>query len=66
MMKSQNKKEILECRACRFDRSILMGMNPLSIQLPKNADKDTIVAELAQRKNFLKEKNNMGVIVQPK
>uniref|UniRef100_A0A915EIR6 Nuclear receptor domain-containing protein n=1 Tax=Ditylenchus dipsaci TaxID=166011 RepID=A0A915EIR6_9BILA len=51
-----NLAHVARCQACRFDRCILMGMNPLAVQLPENIDPNEIVVELAQRKTFLLDK----------
>uniref|UniRef100_A0A915E8G2 Nuclear receptor domain-containing protein n=1 Tax=Ditylenchus dipsaci TaxID=166011 RepID=A0A915E8G2_9BILA len=49
-------KHVLRCRACRFDRSILMGMNPLFLKLPEGTDIDAICAEIANRRHYLSKK----------
>uniref|UniRef100_A0A915E4B0 Nuclear receptor domain-containing protein n=1 Tax=Ditylenchus dipsaci TaxID=166011 RepID=A0A915E4B0_9BILA len=49
-------KHVLRCRACRFDRSILMGMNPLSLKLPEGTDIDAICAEITNKRHFLLQK----------
>uniref|UniRef100_A0A915E7D6 NR LBD domain-containing protein n=1 Tax=Ditylenchus dipsaci TaxID=166011 RepID=A0A915E7D6_9BILA len=51
-----SSKHVLRCRACRFDRSILMGMNPLSLKLPEGTDIDAICAELTYRRHLLLKK----------
>uniref|UniRef100_A0A915EBM0 Nuclear receptor domain-containing protein n=1 Tax=Ditylenchus dipsaci TaxID=166011 RepID=A0A915EBM0_9BILA len=47
---------VLTCKACRFDRSLLLGMNPQALKVPDHIDRDAIVAEFIERKHFLLEK----------
>lgn len=44
---------VRRCRACRFDRCILCGMNPQAIKLPENVDKRRLSYELASRRKAL-------------
>lgn len=45
----------IRCRACRFDRCILAGMNLEAIKLPENIDVRQVAANLANRKRALLE-----------
>uniref|UniRef100_A0A915CUE0 Nuclear receptor domain-containing protein n=1 Tax=Ditylenchus dipsaci TaxID=166011 RepID=A0A915CUE0_9BILA len=47
---------ISNCRACRFDRCILMGMNPRAVKFPKTADVEKMAFELTQRRLYLMQK----------
>ena len=38
------------CRACRFDRCILYGMNPSGLKLPENLPLGTVVGKMNRRK----------------
>jgi len=54
------------CRSCRFDRCIIVGMNPAAIQLPKDTDLDTILNIVNQRKRKIleeKETTSLEVVV---
>uniref|UniRef100_A0A915E593 Nuclear receptor domain-containing protein n=1 Tax=Ditylenchus dipsaci TaxID=166011 RepID=A0A915E593_9BILA len=51
-----NLSHIARCRGCRFDRSVLMGMNPLALKLPKDLDINAIYDELSSQKQLLLKK----------
>uniref|UniRef100_A0A915DN55 Nuclear receptor domain-containing protein n=1 Tax=Ditylenchus dipsaci TaxID=166011 RepID=A0A915DN55_9BILA len=57
---------VLKCRACRFDRSLLLGMNPEALKLPDCLDRDSIVAEFSARKHSLLEKYKDYKLILPK
>ncbi|KAI1699723.1 zinc finger, c4 type (two domains) domain-containing protein [Ditylenchus destructor] len=47
---------INRCRACRFDRCILAGMNPRAIQFPASVDVAKFCDKVANRKRYLLQK----------
>uniref|UniRef100_A0A915D479 Nuclear receptor domain-containing protein n=1 Tax=Ditylenchus dipsaci TaxID=166011 RepID=A0A915D479_9BILA len=47
---------VVACRACRFDRCVLKGMNPMEIKLSKHLDINEITAELKEKKLAIQEK----------
>ncbi|KAI1712689.1 zinc finger, c4 type (two domains) domain-containing protein [Ditylenchus destructor] len=44
------------CRACRFDRCILVGMNPRSMQFPALVDMKKLSDKVSNRRRFLLQK----------
>uniref|UniRef100_A0A915DNC7 Nuclear receptor domain-containing protein n=1 Tax=Ditylenchus dipsaci TaxID=166011 RepID=A0A915DNC7_9BILA len=51
-----NIDHVLKCRACRFDRCLLLGMNPQALKLPENIDRNDVVVELTIKKYHLLKK----------
>ncbi|KAI1693180.1 zinc finger, c4 type (two domains) domain-containing protein [Ditylenchus destructor] len=47
---------INRCRACRFDRCILAGMNPRAMQFPASVDVAKLSDKVSTRKRYLLEK----------
>lgn len=41
------------CKACRFDKCILSGMNPTAMKLPKNLNINLIINKINKRKRVL-------------
>lgn len=63
--KNSGKCDILggaRCRSCRFDRCIVVGMNPAAIQLPQNTDLDSILTMVNQRKRRILENNESSTL----
>uniref|UniRef100_A0A914CBJ7 Uncharacterized protein n=1 Tax=Acrobeloides nanus TaxID=290746 RepID=A0A914CBJ7_9BILA len=57
----------VRCRACRFTKCVLAGMNPDAIQFPDNIDVEQIKMDLASRKRSLEnQKHQIALRVQPK
>ncbi|KAI1692661.1 zinc finger, c4 type (two domains) domain-containing protein [Ditylenchus destructor] len=43
------------CRACRFDRCVLVGMNPRSIQFPASVDMAKLSDKVSNRRRYLSQ-----------
>ncbi|KAI1731364.1 zinc finger, c4 type (two domains) domain-containing protein [Ditylenchus destructor] len=44
------------CRACRFDRCVLVGMNPRAMRLPTSVDVATFSDKVSNRRRYLSQK----------
>ncbi|KAI1710293.1 zinc finger, c4 type (two domains) domain-containing protein [Ditylenchus destructor] len=44
------------CRACRFDRCVLVGMNPRAMQLPASVDVAKLSDKVSSRRRYLSQK----------
>uniref|UniRef100_A0A915D9F6 Uncharacterized protein n=1 Tax=Ditylenchus dipsaci TaxID=166011 RepID=A0A915D9F6_9BILA len=58
--KNNNKCiNLIDCRACRFDKCILVGMNPLAIKFPAHVDVQKLSKELNAKRACLLQKSNL-------
>uniref|UniRef100_A0A915CL95 Nuclear receptor domain-containing protein n=1 Tax=Ditylenchus dipsaci TaxID=166011 RepID=A0A915CL95_9BILA len=46
-------KNLSNCRACRFDKCILVGMNPQGVKFPPSMDVSRLIEYLSQRRLHL-------------
>ncbi|KAI1705199.1 zinc finger, c4 type (two domains) domain-containing protein [Ditylenchus destructor] len=51
------------CRACRFDRSLIVGMKPEAVALPASPDCQKFFKDVMSRKSYLLGKLNANVTV---
>ncbi|GMR33050.1 hypothetical protein PMAYCL1PPCAC_03245 [Pristionchus mayeri] len=52
---SMNKEIRVKCRACRFEKCVEVGMNPMAIISETNPEKNTVVRDILSKRKLLPE-----------
>lgn len=69
MCKKKGKCDLFEgerCRACRFDKCILSGMNLEAIKFPDSVNVKQVAVDLAKRKRVLDKGDESSLVIIPK